>query len=151
MSMAKSLVQDSYTTFASAWNEHADVFDWKALAALVAGGLLAIAFAWLVQVIGTPLISCLWRTKVQVQCPIVIHIAPNPDKLPRLRDPKAPIVRRGGKNTTIPATAEQWNNMRAALGPNVPNKALAELLQKHGNDVHSAVEDYFGLQAGARW
>ena len=151
MSMAKSLVQDSYTTFASAWNEHADVFDWKALAALIGGGLLAVIFAWLMQAVGKPLISCVGRTKVQVQCPIVIHIAPNADKLPRLRDPKAPIVRRGGKNTTIPATPDQWNNMRAALGPNVPNKALAELLQKHGNDVHSAVEDYFGLQAGARW
>ena len=151
MSMAKSLVQDSYTTFASAWNEHADAFDWKALAALAAGGLLAIAFAWVIQAVGTPLISCFGRTKVQVQCPVVIHIAPNADKLPRLRDPKAPIVRRGGKNTTIPATPDQWNNMRAALGPNVPNKALAELLQKHGNDVNSAVEDYFGLQAGARW
>lgn len=145
------LAASAYQGFATAWNNHSDAIDVKALGALIAGAVLAVFVVIFCQSFGGNLFSCVSRTKCVLQCPIVIHIAPNADKLPRLRDPRAPNVRRGGRANTIVATPQQWNNMRAALGPNVPNKALSELLQKHGNDVHSAVEDYFGLQAGSRW
>merc|ERR1719424_1116034 len=69
-----------------------------------------------------PMISCMSRTKIVLQSPIVVLVSPDIDRLPRLRDAKQPILRRG-KGATIPATPAQWNNMRAALGPNVPNKA----------------------------
>ena len=154
--MLTDVSQSAYKGFATAWNSHVDVIDWRALCALIAGGLAALVAVYIYRCficgcLFEPFCGCMSRTNVQLQCPVVIHIAPTSDKLPRLRDPRAPIVRRGGKNNTVAATASQWNNMRVALGPNVPNKALTELLQKHGSDTHAAVEDYFGLQAGSRW
>ena len=42
------------------------------------------------------------------------------------------------------ATVSQWNKMRAALGPKVPDKHVYELLQKHGDDVRGASDDFYG-------
>ena len=42
------------------------------------------------------------------------------------------------------ATWAQWNAMRAALGTQVPEKNVFELLQKHGDDTRAALHDFYG-------
>ena len=141
-----------YVAAAAAWNSHADVLrapttQWFSLGALVAGGLFALFVIWLYYAVSTPLVSCVSRTSLGLQPPIRISIAPETEKRPYLRPPGG--SRYGGgyrqqRSTGPRATAAQWNAMRAALGDRVPEKSVFQLLEKHGSDTKSAVDDFFG-------
>ena len=116
------LAASAYQGFATAWNNHSDAIDVKALGALIAGAVLAVFVVIFCQSFGGNLFSHASRTKCVLQCSIVIHIAPNADKLPRLRDPRAPNVCRGGRANTIVATPQQWNNMLRRWAPTCPTR-----------------------------
>ena len=144
----------TYKLFASSWNTHTDALverggtiHWEALAALLAGALAAAIVLKLYFCFATPCIKCLCRTSVGLQCPVVIYVAPDEDRLPQLwargQQPSrfAPAHQRSAGTK---ATASQWNAMRAALGPKVPDKNVADLLRKHGDDTKAAVADFYG-------
>ena len=129
-----------------AWNAHTDAIDWRAALALLAGGLLAV----IVIGVGANLFECVFgcavRTSCSVQSCITINISPPEHKLPMLREQGRMVQRGRGKQ--VRATPAQWNAMRAALGPKVPDESLAKMLVKHGNDTAAACRDYYGPEYG---
>ena len=72
-------------------------------------------------------------------------MSPPEDELPKLR-PRG-LLRRA---PAIRATFSQWNAMRVALGPLVPDKSIAELLIKHGDDIDAAIVDFYGPSYAGR-
>ena len=140
----------TYKMFASSWNTHTDALvirgggiHWEALVAL----LLGMVCALVVVKLASPLMRCLCRTSCALQCPVVIYVAPDEERLPQLyargQQPSrfAPAHQR---SAGVKATPSQWNAMRAALGPKVSDKNVAELLRKHGDDTKRAIGDFYG-------
>ena len=61
--------------------------------------------------------------------------------------PAAVALRAGNQRSAgVKATPSQWNAMRAALGPKVSDKNVAELLRKHGDDTKGAIADFYGVK-----
>ena len=80
------------------------------------------------------------RMRLQLQCCLLVHISPAPDALPQLRATRS----YGRGSGQVRATPSQWNAMRVALGPLVPDRGVAELLRKYGDNTKAAVDDYYG-------
>ena len=53
-----------------------------------------------------------------------------------------------GRGKQVRATPGQWNAMRAALGPKVPDESVVKMLQKHGNNTAAACRDFYGPEYG---
>ena len=143
-----------YTKFASAWNTHTDALGsvdhirWDALAALGGGALLAVLLLWMYNsCFGSCLNRC-ERTRCRLQWPVVVLTAPDADRLPYLRptEPGGSRFASGIRKVQpkVRATYTQWIAMRDALGPKVPDKDVYNLLQKHGDDVRAACDDFYG-------
>ena len=138
-----------YTNFAQAWNSHVDgsgTIQWEGLAALAAGAACAAIVVFIYNLASGPLVNSCLRTRISFQCPVMIYVAPDADSLPYMypagRSRFAPSRTRG---TQTRATWGQWNTMRVALGSRVPDKTVYDLLQKHGDDTRSAVDDFYGF------
>ena len=118
-----------YDAAASAWNSHVgrnDSIDWMALAALIAGGLLALLVLFVGVFLHHAWSQCSERVACQLQWPILIHYAPQ--SLPIIRTTNKPGQKKGPRAQQARATPKQWNAMRMQVGPQVPDKAIEELL-----------------------
>jgi len=142
-----------YDAVASAWNDAADAstgIQWLPLAALAGGAISAVLCILVYKATVTPLGKCLARSSCFLQCPVVVVVAPEPEMRPYLqqhgggRSKSSFAVQRQRGVPPPRATVSQWNKMRAALGPKVPDKHVYELLQKHGDDVRGASDDFYG-------
>ena len=146
-----------YERFAAAWNSHSDALTesdgdvkWVSLAALLLGMVLAAVVLYLYAAVTKCACATLRRTGCYLQCPVVVVVAPEADFMPYLRTGQ-PANRFSASRGRSPApraraTHSQWNAMRAALGPHVPDKDIYNLVQKHGDDTASAIGDFFGSQ-----
>ena len=145
----------AYGMFADSWNSHTDALldrsgiEWVSLGALTGGGLSALIFVWIMGAVWKPAVELCFRTRLYCQCPVACSVAPEEDRLPYLYvNAAAARSRFAARNTRsaprVRATWGQWNAMRAALGPRVPEKSVFDLLAKHGDDTRAAVDDFYG-------
>ena len=129
--------------------------------ALIAGGFLgavAAAFLFGCQCCGKRM-HVIWRSCYVIQVTdcepeallprqrgaptgIPIHVARMPPRLQQSRMPTLP--ERGAA-----AEARAWNSLRDALGPDVPDTTLAELLEAHGDDIDAAAQAYYATPRGS--
>ena len=146
MEVASATGTQIYRSAEKAWNQHADAIDWKAALALVAGACFAIICVTVLTGVWECVFGCAVRTSCSPQCCISIHIAPPEHKLPVMRVAGRTMQR--GRGQQVRATPAQWNAMRIALGPKVPDESVAKMLQKHVTDTHAACRDFYGPEYG---
>lgn len=134
----------TYNAAALAWNNHAQGgVDWKAGTALLSGALAAWALIYLAHPLWRACCTFFGRRAVQLQCCIIIHTAP--ENLPVVRTANRPGQRKSFQRLQQHrATAAQWNRMRMALGPLVPDQSVAELVSNYGDDAKEAARAYYG-------
>lgn len=140
-----------YTRVAGAWNAHStstNGIQWLPLGALAGGAVAAVLVVLVYHALMTPLCNCLSRSTCYLQPPLVVVTAPTFEMRPYLqpggKNSRFAAQRSRGGSSAPRATVAQWNAMRSALGPRVPEKHVFELLQKHGDDVRGALVDFYG-------
>ena len=43
-----------------------------------------------------------------------------------------------------------WNRLREAIGPDVPDSEIANLIDRYGADTQAAMQSYFDMQSSRR-
>ena len=140
--MDREYVAPTYKAVVAAWNGHVHGgVDWRALVALVVGALLALGLALVFPPVFKYVAHQWNRMAVQLQCCIVIHVAP--EVLPIIRtntNQRKSHMRQSQQR----ATPQQWNAMRMKLGPNVPDQSIEDLVKNYGDDVNEAAAAFYG-------
>jgi predicted Zn-dependent protease len=142
--VVQDIIRPVYKDVAHAWNSHVNgSTDWKALAALAAGVVLALVVAQIVAPAFHGIRQCSRRTAIQLQCCVVVHIAP--ERLPIIRTTNKPGQRKSAQRAEqVRASPAQWNAMRMKLGSSVPDQSIEDYVKNYGDDVQAAAEAFFG-------